>query len=577
MKSIIIPIVTAIVGLFLGYLIFHTNSKDENTLQSSDQISEIWTCSMHPQIKRNEPGDCPICGMDLIPLSNAESTNPMAIKMSPTAMQLANVQTAIVQKTNAEKTIRLNGKVQADERYVSSQTSHIAGRVERLLVNFTGETVSKGQVLAYVYSPELISAQKELFESKKLIELQPQLFESAKNKLRNWKLSDKTIDKIVSTNKIIENFPIRADRSGVVTSKMVNLGDYLNQGSAIYEIADLTKLWIWFDVYERDLNWVKKGSKIQYSFNSYKGTELLGIIQFVEPSINPLTRTVRARIDLKNRNGKYKPEMFVTGKVQSQITTQNKEISIPKTAVMWTGERSIVYVKNSTEIGTSFMLEEVTLGESLGESIIVKKGLNIGDEIVVNGTFSVDAAAQLAGKPSMMNPTGSKVNMGHNHGGHSMENMDNKSSKSISPKAQKALSGIFDNYLILKNDLVQDDFPNSKKSLEQYKKSLSQINMSLFKGDNHTLWMQHSTTLEKLSKRFMDANEIADAREIFILISEQMIMIAKVFPPNKELYIQYCPMADRNNGARWLSDSKIVKNPYFGESMLKCGEVKEAL
>lgn len=165
-------------------------------------------------------------------------------------------------------------------------------------------------------------------------------------------------------------------------------------------------------------------------------------------------------------------------------------------------------------------------------------------------------------------------NITHNHGGHSMKNMDDMSAKLISSKAQKELAGIFDAYLIIKNDLVRDDFSKGKESLEQYKLILSQINISLFKGDNHTLWMKHSTTLEKLTKRFIEAKDIADARELFILISEQMIMIAKAFPPYKELYIQYCPMADRNNGARWLSDSKIVKNPYFGESMLKCGEVK---
>lgn len=553
MKKYIIYTGVLGVGMFLGWLIFGSSSDHEIDQTTVEGTSEKkWTCSMHPQIKRNEPGDCPICGMDLIPLSNTESTNPIAIKMSPTAMQLANVQTAIVQKANAEKTIRLNGKAQADERYVSSQTTHISGRVERLMVNFTGEKVSKGQVLAYIYSPELISAQKELFEAQKLIELQPQLFESAKNKLRNWKLSDKIIDKIISTNKIIEKFPIRADRSGVITSKMVNLGDYLNRGSIIYEIADLTRLWVWFDVYERDLNWIKKGSKMQYSFNSYKGKELQGVIKFVEPSINPQTRTARARIDVKNKDGKYKPEMFVTGRVQVRLASQNNEISIPKTAVMWTGERSIVYVKNSTETGTYFMLKEVTLGESLGESIIVKEGLSTGEEIVVNGTFSVDAAAQLAGKPSMMNPAGGEVKTGHHHDGHSMENMSETNSKSISPKAQEAFAGIFDAYLSLKNDLVQDDFSKSKKSLEQYKTSLSKINMSLFQGDNHTLWMKYSGRLEKLTKRFMEASDITKAREIFILISEQMIMIAKVFPSNKELYIQYCPMADRNNGARWL-------------------------
>jgi Cu(I)/Ag(I) efflux system membrane fusion protein len=199
--KIIIPIATALFGLLLGYLFFHTSSSnEEHKHQLTEAENQVWTCSMHPQIRRSEPGDCPICGMDLIPLSNEGGvSNPMAIKMSPTAIQLANVQTALAKKGIASKTIKLNGKVKADERYVSSQTTHISGRVEKLLVNYTGETVQKGQVLAYIYSPELIAAQKELFEAQKLLDLQPQLFESAKMKLSNWKLTDSQIDKIITT------------------------------------------------------------------------------------------------------------------------------------------------------------------------------------------------------------------------------------------------------------------------------------------------------------------------------------------------------------------------------------------
>ena len=200
MKKYIIYIGILLGGLLLGWLIFGTplsgdSGHNHNELSENGQI---WTCSMHPQIRMNEAGDCPICGMDLIPLKDSQSDeNPMSIKMSPTAMQLANVQTAIVSKGSALKEVKLNGKVQPDERQVSTQTSHIAGRIEQLKINYTGEQVSKGQVLAYVYSPELISAQKELFEAQKLIELQPALFNSAKEKLRNWKLSAITINTII--------------------------------------------------------------------------------------------------------------------------------------------------------------------------------------------------------------------------------------------------------------------------------------------------------------------------------------------------------------------------------------------
>jgi Cu(I)/Ag(I) efflux system membrane fusion protein len=348
MKKYIIYIGILLGGLLLGWLIFGTplSGDSEHSHNELSENGQIWTCSMHPQIRMNEAGDCPICGMDLIPLKDSQpDENPMSIKMSPTAMQLANVQTAIVSKGSALKEVKLNGKVQPDERQVSTQTSHIAGRIEQLKINYTGEQVSRGQVLAYVYSPELISAQKELFEAQKLIELQPALFNSAKEKLRNWKLSASTINTIIETGKIIENFPIRADISGVVTDKLVNVGDYLNQGEPIYKISNLNKLWILFDLYESDLGFVRIGDNVSYSLNAIAGKTFNGRIAFIDPIVDPKTRTAKARVEVNNSNNKLKPEMLVNGTIKSVISAKENTMVVPKTAVMWTGEKSIVYKK----------------------------------------------------------------------------------------------------------------------------------------------------------------------------------------------------------------------------------------
>ena len=230
-KTILIASITLVVGLLAGWLIFGGNKsnshEDHEHVKTEINGETVWTCSMHPQIRQNEPGDCPICGMDLIPLDDDQNADidPDAISMSPTAMQLASVSTAIVGKTNPVKQVRLNGKVQFDERLVYSQSSHIPGRIEKLSVNFTGEFVSRGQTIAYIYSPELVTAQEELFEAQKIAESQPQLFTSAKEKLKNWKLSDKQIENILTSEKKQVEFPIQADVSGYVTSKMINLGD----------------------------------------------------------------------------------------------------------------------------------------------------------------------------------------------------------------------------------------------------------------------------------------------------------------------------------------------------------------
>ena len=198
-RTLILVIVATLAGgLLLGWAFFGGSSEPEHSHTEVIDGETVWTCSMHPQIRQNEPGDCPICGMDLIPLEddNGEGIDPMAITMSPTAMQLANVVTAIVGSESAMKTIRLNGKVQEDERLIFSQTTHFPGRIEKLSVNFTGEYVSKGSVIASLYSPQLVTAQEELFEAYKIRESQPNLFRAAREKLKNWKLTEAQIDQI---------------------------------------------------------------------------------------------------------------------------------------------------------------------------------------------------------------------------------------------------------------------------------------------------------------------------------------------------------------------------------------------
>lgn len=406
-KNIAKTVGILLIGLLLGWMLFGGNNseKDSHNHETEQTENTVWTCSMHPQIKQPEAGKCPLCGMDLIPLENNNSgADPNAIVMSENALKLANIQTMVVGIGAVSKEIRLNGKVQFDERKTVAQTTHIPGRIERLTINFTGEKVSKGQTIAVVYSPELVTAQDELLQANAIKNSQPILFEAAKQKLRNWKISESTISKIIISGKPIQQFPITADASGIVITKKVNLGDYLERGMPLYEIADVSSLWVLFDVYESDLNWVKVGDKVRYSMASLPSENFEGTISFLDPIINPQTRVSTARVEVKNSKDQLKPEMFVTGVLKNNASaTTSTEIIIPKSAVMWTGERSIVYVKNTDASNVSFQLRNVTLGTSTGDSYVIKDGLSAGEEIVINGTFTVDAAAQLAGKPSMMN------------------------------------------------------------------------------------------------------------------------------------------------------------------------------
>ncbi|MEQ8518630.1 MAG: efflux RND transporter periplasmic adaptor subunit [Cytophagales bacterium] len=584
--TLIVAASTMAIGLLIGWLIFggaNENQRVENKNRANADTETIWTCSMHPQIRKNEPGDCPICGMDLIPLESTDSDlDPKAVSMSSAAIQLAQVQTMVVDKAKVDKSIRINGKVQPDERLLFTQSSHIPGRIEKLLVNFTGEYVSEGQVLANVYSPDLVTAQVELFEAKKIIESQPALFNAAKEKLKKWKLSDKQIDQIVTSNKTIEQFPILANVSGYVTKKMVNLGDYIKQGEALYEIADLSKVWVLFDVYESDMLWVNKGDAVIYTLQSMPGKTFNGKILYIDPVIDPKTRVAKARLEAINKSLLLKPEMFVSGTIEAKTHADNISLTVPKSAVMWTGKRSVVYVMQISAKGVSFIMREVTLGPDLGESYVIESGLQPGEEIAVNGTFSIDAAAQLAGKPSMMNPEGGVTITGHNHGGNassSMESMAVSSKKTkITEDAKKSLQPLFENYFKLKVALASDDFEKAKATGAALYSSLGKVDMNLFMADAHSHWMQQSTALNADLQHIQHLSDINAIREKFISISNSMIVIAESFDPiSSTIYIQHCPMADSNKGADWLSQDLEIRNPYYGESMLNCGEIRKTI
>lgn len=601
-NQILIIVVTLVIGLLLGWLIFREKDEDqlEEAIAESELAEEItWTCSMHPQIRQPEPGDCPICGMDLIPLEDEdhEHAEAVAVSMSPTAIQLANIRTAKAGKMEAVKSLRLTGKVQPDERLVFSQSSHIPGRIEDLNVNFTGEYVRKGQTLARVYSPDLVTAQEELFEAQKMKEQQPELFRAAKEKLKNWKLTNEQINEILETGEVKENFEISADVSGYVTEKYLNLGDYIQRGEAIYEIAGLSKVWVLFDVYESDMPWIDKGDEISFRVASLPGEEFESTIRYIDPVIDPETRVAKARVEVSNRDLRLKPEMFASGIVQANLPESTDAMVIPKSAVMWTGERSIVYVKTTTDQGVNFKMTEVVLGPALGDGYVVNSGLSGDEEIAVHGTFSIDAAAQLAGKPSMMNssfaeasedmPEGGEITTAHSHGDHvardtemaDME-MEEETSEDYEAPAEfrQQLTNVYHDYLVMKNHFVETAPERVRKSAEDVLKSLKDIDMALLEGSAHDFYMQHYGELRNAIAAIAESGDIDQQRSQFSRFNRHFAEIIKTFGLDGETtYYQYCPMADQDEGAYWFSEISEIRNPYFGDEMLMCGETRDTL
>jgi Cu(I)/Ag(I) efflux system membrane fusion protein len=566
-----------ILGTFIGWLVFHPS---QNKAEKHDQSTEvalgtIWTCAMHPQIRMEQPGKCPICGMELIPLvkSSTTSIDPSAIHLNKEAAQLANVLTSVVTKQKPVKEVRLYGKVQADERLFQSQTAHVPGRIERLSVNFTGETV-----LAEIYSPELITAQQELLETVKTKQLQPELYEASKEKLRQWKLTDDQIAKIESSGVVQNNFEVVSNTTGTVTARRVNTGDHVSQGTVLFDIADLSKVWVMFDAYESDLQFLHIGEKLSFTLQSFPGIDFSGNIIFIDPVIDPVTRVAKVRVETGNQSGKLKPEMFATGIVSTTLKEYRDYMVIPKTAVLWTGKRSVVYVKQPGTDEPVFKLREIGLGPMLGESYVITDGLTEGEEIVTSGTFSVDAAAQLEGKPSMMNPRGGKTS--------SMPGMDMPEDNSkvipdkmdISMDFTMQLNTVFDKYIFLKDGFVQSDTKKTKQSALEVQQALLKVDMKLLTGDAHIQWMDISVNLDKQIKLIASSGKLEDQRIGFSGFSDQLYKAVKTFGlMGKTAYYQFCPMAFDNKGAYWLSESKTIRNPYFGEKMMDCGETKETL
>jgi len=397
----------ALFGIFIGWLFFHFphNTKEKQIYTIQENKGTIWTCAMHPQIRMSAPGNCPICGMELIPLKkdNTQAIDPDAIHLSKEATQLANVLTSVVTHQKPIKEVRLYGKVQADERLLQNQVAHIPGRIEKLFVNFTGEGVHKGQILAIIYSPELVTAQQELLEAARTKQSQPEIYEAAKEKLHQWELTDSQIINIENSGKVQDDFEVISNTSGIVIARRVNNGDHISQGTVLYDIADLSKVWVMFDAYESDLPFLRTGDKLTFTVQALPGINYSGEVIFIDPVLDPVSRVAKVRVEINNTAGNLKPEMFATGIVKADLEEYSNKLVIPRSAVLWTGKRSIVYVKQSGTDEPVFKIREVELGPMLGTSYVIISGLSDGEEVVTQGTFNVDAAAQLEGKPSMMN------------------------------------------------------------------------------------------------------------------------------------------------------------------------------
>ena len=587
MKQRIIYIaIAAIAGMGIGYLLFGDTDpgKKDNNIHDHSTAAEnqMWTCSMHPQIMQPEPGDCPICGMDLIPAeSGAEGLAPEQFAMTENAMALANIETTVVGMNGAGEAsdLMLSGKVAVNEEAVAVQASYFDGRIERLNVNYEGQQVRKGQLLATIYSPELVAAQQELLTAASLKKSQPKLYQAVRNKLLLWKLSESQIDKIEQSGKVTENFSVYATVSGTVSEVMSAEGDYVKKGQPIVRVSNLSTVWAEFDAYENQLSLFKKGQEVRIRTNAYPNKVFEGRISYIDPVLNSETRTVTVRATMNNNDGLFKPGMFITGSIANDLNKKGgSELWIPSSAVMWTGERSLVYVKVKPDEAV-FEMREVGLGARQGEQVEIVSGLAAGEEIVTNGTFTVDAAAQLQGKKSMMNRSGGPSVTGHE--GHmgtgpgpDSNDMGHTGKMEFTEAFQRQFGAVIASYLRMKNALVASDASQTAQYAKASMEALDKADVSQQQQEGKIHLVQIREKLEAIS-----ATENLEAqREYFVSLNEHMVAVAESLSSlENTLYVQRCPMANNNKGAVWLSTEKEIRNPYYGDKMMSCGEILEEL
>ncbi len=444
------PIAFASLGLVVGVggmLLLRPGAHADHqhdTMSALSQKKQMYQCPMHPQIIMDHEGDCPICGMKLVPMASdapkekgkilyyispmnpsISSKVPMkdemgmdyvpvfegdlqgegasleshaAVKIDPERQQLIGLRTEPVAEGNVSGEFRTVGRVTVDETRVRKVNLKVEGFVEKLFVDFVGKTVAKGQPLFSLYSPEFVSAQREY-----LLALQTQkalsggslqgsggdLLESARRRLLLWDVPQEVLDRLEKTGEVQRALTLRSPMSGVVTAKNVAEGARLTPADIPFEITDLSHVWVQADVYEAELSRVKVGMPADLTVQAAPGKTFKGHVVFVDPSMDPKTRTAKARIEFPNPHGELKPEMFGEVLLRGQ---GRKGLIVPLDAVLDAGHSKVVFVA----LGDGkFEPREVSTGTTIGEKVEIRSGLKVGEAVVVRANFLVDSESRL--------------------------------------------------------------------------------------------------------------------------------------------------------------------------------------
>jgi len=416
-KKIAIPLIILTAAAFAGggWYAWQHRGHDHGAGGETAQAKVQYTCSMHPFIIKDRPGTCPICGMELIKKVDGAAGGEMTaeqkqqtemlghVSLSPTQRVMANVATVEAKRASLSKEINAVGIVQFDQSRQAKVTAWIAGRLDKLHVTKVGDIVSKERPVAEVYSPDLVASQQEyLLAVKSRDQLKSSsipsiagsgegLVASARQRLMLFGVKESQIADLERAGKPNIRLPIYTPLSGVVIEKMMQQGQYVNTGDVLFNIADLSRVWVEVEVYENEFPNIHIGQEVEIRSQSFPGRPFTGRIAYIYPFLDPKTRTVKARVEMANPGMKLKPDMFVNAVIKVPLGTA---IVVPVTAVIDTGKRKVVWVESDPGM---FEPRDVQTGQQTDDMVQILSGLKVGDKVAVSGGYLIDSESQLKG------------------------------------------------------------------------------------------------------------------------------------------------------------------------------------
>lgn len=562
--------------------------------EGAEEAAEEWTCSMHPQIRQPEFGPCPICAMDLIPLSAVDSnTSPTQVELSPRAAMLARIETVEVERLSSpELDLRLLGRVEVDEGRVRNVSAWIGGRVDGLKVRETGTVVRRGQSIATLYSPEVYAAHQDLLTAQRQLDRlsgaselaqssAKSALESARERLRLLGVPDAELDAMAEAEKPRKSVAIRAQEGGTVMERLVTQGQYVETGAILYRVADLSKLWVQLDAYEADLPMLLEGQSVELEVEALPGRSFQGEIAFIDPLVDPRRRVAKVRVEVDNASGELRPGMFVEALVRGELgregeggepSTIQRPLVVPASAPLFTGRRSLVYVEVASVSGApTYEARVVELGPRMGDRYPVVAGLSAGERVVTHGAFVLDADLQIRGGDSMMVQPDAREQAA----------LDRR--VVLDEALRPVLGEVLRAYLELQVTLADDDWKAAQAAGARLAKASEAMTAKAgVDGTDEGVGEAWSALGPGLGRRATEAAEsaaIESARGAFLQLSGDVKVLLAVFgnPLDEPVRLAYCPMANANEGAEWVQAGEVVDNSYFGASMLSCGEIRSVV